>query len=409
MDVPWPRRDRVNGFGTIGAQNSRRLDFGNGFAAKKRRGKRVFNWAVSWGSATRQGRHSGFSLWKQATDSMNSNTNGMDFFERIVHNTPAGSYWHNTSVVVHAAIILGLAFLVHLVVKIIHRASEWLIKKSHARKSPFGYVAGTPKFITVARLAVSAVTFAVYFITVGLVVIAVFHFNDTFLKTYLSSAAVVGLALSFGLQGLVQDVVTGVTLILSNAMDAGDIVDLSGTVGRVEQIGLRFTKVINFYNQEIFVPNRNIANVARFPREGVYAYADIQFSRQADQEKVAQLVREVAIGVWAQFGAIILTEPEVGAIETAAPGGWNYLRVQFKVWPGQTLIETAFRPQMVSAMKSFDPNYADWMVPVTYRAISGRQDKAALGEGVKVAPRPNANEPVPDKSFGPPVRVAAGR
>jgi hypothetical protein len=38
---------------------------------------------------------------------------------------------------------------------------------------------------------------------------------------------------------------------------------------------------------------------------------------------------------------------------------------------------------MVSAMKVFDPNYSDWMVPVTYRAITGTRDKAALGAGMK--------------------------
>jgi hypothetical protein len=115
----------------------------------------------------------------------------------------------------------------------------------------------------------------------------------------------------------------------------------------------------------------------------VFAYADVQFSRQADPEKISQLIRDVAGGIWTQFGAIILTEPELGKIEVATPGGWNYLRVQFQVWPGQTLIETAFRPQIVSAMKAFDPNYADWMVPVTYRAISRSRDKAALGDGMK--------------------------
>jgi small conductance mechanosensitive channel len=314
---------------------------------------------------------------------MNTSTNGPDFFEKLFENSPVGNYWHNSPVILHAVFIAALALAVHLLVKIIHYFSNWLINRSHAEKSPFGFVTGTPKFITLTRLIVSAVTFTVYFLAAGLVLIAVFHFNDTFLKTYLSSAAVVGLALSFGLQGLVQDVVTGVTLILSNAIDVGDIVDLSGTIGRVEEIGLRFTKVINFYNQEIFVPNRNIANVARFPRGGVYAYADVQISSQAEQEKVARLISEVAGGVWAQFGAIILTEPELGEIEAAKPGGWNFLRVQFKIWPGQTLIETAFRPQMVSAMKVFDPNYADWMVPVTYRAISSTRDKAALGEGMK--------------------------
>jgi hypothetical protein len=314
---------------------------------------------------------------------VNTSTNTVDFFTKVFQDTPVGSFWQTSSPAVHVLLIIGLAFVVHLIVKLVHIISAWLINRSHAEKSHFGFVTGQPKFITLTHLIVSAITFTVYFLAAGLVLIAVFHFNDTFLKTYLSSAAVVGLALSFGLQGLVQDVVTGVTLILSNAIDVGDVVDLSGTIGRVEQIGLRFTKVINFSNQEIFVPNRNIGNVARFSRGGVYAYADVQIARQADQEKATQLIHEVACGVWAQFGAIILSEPQIGKIETADPGGWSFLRVQFQVWPGQTLIETAFRPQMVSAMKVLDPNYADWMVPVTYRAIASRHDRAARGEGMK--------------------------
>lgn len=309
---------------------------------------------------------------------MNTTTNASDFLERVFHNTAIGGFWQHSSVGVHVVIILAFAFGVHFVVKSIHLISGWLVTKSRARRAPFGSVTGKPKFITLIRLIVSAITFAVYFVAVGLVLIAVFHFNEGFLKTYLSSAAVIGLALSFGLQGLVQDVVTGITLILSNAIDVGDIVDLSGTIGRVEVIGLRFTKVINFYNQEIFVPNRNIANVARFPRDGLYAYADIQLSPKADQEKVLRLVHDISKGVWTQFGAIILTEPEVGNIQVADPAGWNFLRVKFKIWPGQTLIETVFRPQVVSAMKAIDPNYADWMVPVTYRAVTS-EHKAGSG------------------------------
>ena len=92
------------------------------------------------------------------------------------------------------------------------------------------------------------------------------------LTAYLASASVVGLAISFGSQGLVQDIVIGLTLIFWDAMDVGDMVEITGTtnvIGRVEEIGLRFTKLINFYNQEVFVPNRTIANVSRFPHGGV--------------------------------------------------------------------------------------------------------------------------------------------
>lgn len=315
---------------------------------------------------------------------MNTNTNSPGVFQKLLQDTPAGGYWNHSSKWMHVVLIVALAFLVHLLVKLVHLASEWLIHRSQERKNPLRGITETPKFLTVVRLIVSALTFVIYFIAIGLVLVAVFHFNESVLKTYLSSAAVVGLALSFGLQGLVQDVVTGITLILSDAIDVGDIVDLSGTVGRVEQIGLRFTKVTNFFNQEIFVPNRNIGNVARFPRQGFYAYADVQISKQIDPQQASQLVREVARGVFRQFGAIILSEPEVGNVEGTSPGGWNFVRVQFKVWPGQTLIETVFRPQIVAAMKTLDANYADWMVPVTYRAIASTHDRAGLGEGMKV-------------------------
>jgi hypothetical protein len=73
--------------------------------------------------------------------------------------------------------------------------------------------------------------------------------------------------------------------------------------------------------------------------------------------------------MWTQFGAIILAEPVLGKIHSTA-GGWNYLRIQFKIWPGQNaIIENTFVNQMVARMKTFDPTYANWQIVVTYRAI----------------------------------------
>jgi len=280
------------------------------------------------------------------------------------------SFWGTTHHTIHIAIIIGMAVGVHLIARFIRSFSEVIINKTYEKENPLGFVTHQPKFITLARLIVSTVTFAVY--AVALYVIIKLEFpNDSTLRTYLGSAAVIGLALSFGLQGLVQDVVTGITIIMSDAMDAGDIVDLmNGVIGRVERIGLRFTKVINFYNQEIFVPNRNIMNVSRYPHGGILAYADIQIPAKADQNAVVETVQNVAKGIWTQFAAIVLGEPVFSKIRPT-PGNWNYLRVMFKIWPGQTaVIETVFRNQMVNAMKAIDPGYADWQVVVTYRAMT---------------------------------------
>jgi hypothetical protein len=305
----------------------------------------------------------------QASSVANTNTLPSDM---VLHPLKTFEYcWKATQHphTVHILIIIVLAFIVHMLVKLISNIGETLITKSHEKKNPLGFVTQQPKFVTLTTLIVSTLTFVVYALALYFILAVEFP-NDTTLKTYLGSAAVVGLALSFGLQGLVQDVVTGITIILSDTMDVGDTVDLmNGVIGRVERVGLRFTKVINFYNQEIFVPNRNIINVSRFPRHGILAFADVQIPAKADQAAVSQTIENIAKGVWTQFGAIILAEPIFGKIQTT-PGNWNYMRVGFKIWPGQSaIIETTFRQQMVNAMKTFDSAYTDWQVVVTYRAV----------------------------------------
>lgn len=273
--------------------------------------------------------------------------------------------------VLHIAIIVVLALVANMIVRLVRNLSERIITRSHEKKYRFDFVTQQPKFVTLTRLIVSTLNFVIYALMVYVILVVEFPtVTDSAFKTYLTSAAVIGLALSFGLQGLVQDVVTGITIILSDAMDVGDTVDLmNGVIGRVERIGLRFTKVTNFFNQEIFVPNRNIVNVSRFPHGGIFAYADIQIPLKCDQNAVVEAIQNVSKGIQAQFNAIILTEPIFSKVQTT-PGNWNYLRVQFSIWPGQNAImDTTFRMQMVNAMKVLDPTYSDWQVVVTYRAI----------------------------------------
>jgi small conductance mechanosensitive channel len=308
-----------------------------------------------------------------STNAADASTNVSTLFPDTPETHPLHileTFWKNHSNhAIHVAIIVALAFVVHLIVKLITNFSETVIIRSHEKKNRLGFVTQQPKFITLTRLIVSTVTFVVYAVAIYIILALEFPSDNT-LKTYLGSAAVVGLALSFGVQGLIQDVVTGITLILSDAMDVGDTVDLmNGAIGRVEEIGLRFVKITNFYNQRIFVPNRNITNVSRFPHSGILAYADVQIPANVDQSAVVQIIENVSKATWTQFGAIILAEPLFSKVHST-PGNWNYLRVQFKIWPGQNaIIETTFLNQMVAAMKKFDANYANWQIVVTYRAI----------------------------------------
>ncbi|MGA2083317.1 MAG: mechanosensitive ion channel family protein [Holophaga sp.] len=291
-------------------------------------------------------------------------------YDTFINKTYLRLTGHNTSFGHRLLLILAFVAFIHVTLKFVRFISEWLIKKIHATRSANDFVAQKPKFMTLARLLANTVTFLIYFFALG-------FFLEEFgvsLTAYLASGSIAALAISFGSQGLVQDMVIGLTLIFSDAMDVGDMVEIVGiaiVIGRVQEIGLRFTKVLNFHNQQVFIPNRTIANVSRFPHGGIYVYADVQIPSDLAPEKAVQVVESLAKGMWRQFDGIILSEPVVGGVERPPDAGWEFIRVQFTVWPGQgNLIENTFRKQTVNAMKSFNGDYADWQVPVTYRAMN---------------------------------------
>lgn len=280
---------------------------------------------------------------------------------------------------IQIAVIVCLAILAHFLVRLLQFIGDWLIRKSAAKKSPVGFVTHQPKFVTLTGLITSALTLVIYSIAVGFVLSVLGMNTKQFVATYLATASVVGFAVGFGSQGLVQDVITGLTLIFTDTLEVGDMVDVGGQVGRVEKVGLRFTELRNFYNQQVFLSNRNIANIARFPRGGIHAYVDIQIPANADRAKVIAVVKQTTQEMWEQFRAIILREPDVSDLEPAKTQARNFVRVEFKLWPGQgPLVETTFRSRLVTLLKQFDPNYADWMVVVTYRATDLTQTNVSI-------------------------------
>lgn len=269
------------------------------------------------------------------------------------------------SLLARLILLIVVAAVVHLVVRGIKALSDRLLAPPTTMNRAAAAARRHPKIATVVSLLVSTTTFTLWFATVG---IALSQFGLD-LTTYLATATVIGLAVGFGSQGLVQDVVIGLTMIFTNALDVGDTVEVSGQVGRVERMGLRFTTLTNFMGQTVFIPNRNIAVVGRFRRGVVRAYVDVQVPESADPDAVTDQLRRLAEGLHHQHGAAILTAPEVLGMRTAGAGGWGYVRIKFRIWPGQqALLETGFRQRVVAHMRTLDEKYADWMVPVTYRA-----------------------------------------
>lgn len=262
---------------------------------------------------------------------------------------------------IRVAVIIGIAILAHLIVRL---AKQLIDRGLGSPGVGPGAAVRHPKLATLASLGASAATFSLWFVAFGLT-LGELGVN---LTAYFATATVIGLAVGFGSQGLVQDVVIGLTLIFTDALDVGDVVEVSGQVGRVERIGLRFTTLTNFLGQTVFIPNRNIAVVARYRRGVVRAYADVQLPDPAPSESTVDPILAIARGLREQHPAAIVSEPELMGIRQAETGGWSYARIKFRIWPGQqALVETAFRQRVVAHLKATDEKYTDWMVTVTYR------------------------------------------
>ena len=262
--------------------------------------------------------------------------------------------------------VIVLAVVAHFTVRAIRRVSQNLLTMTEDRKVTSKEILTRkyPKLATITTILVSALTFTIYFVAVGMILR---EFNIS-LTTYFASATVIGLAVGFGLQGFVQDVVIGLTLIFSDALNIGEVVKLGDEIGRVDSIGLRFTAVINLHGQRILIPNRNITIISKFRGGCIRAYVDVQLPQGIDEKEISQAIEAIAKGMYHQHTSIILAAPELFGVREVKTGQWRYMRIKFKLWPGQIkIIEETFKERVIELLRKSHPAYTAWMITVNYK------------------------------------------
>ena len=263
-------------------------------------------------------------------------------------------------------LVIVFAVVAHFIVKIIRRFSRYLLtmKVDSKETSEEILIRKYPRLATIITILVSAMTFTIYFVAVGMIL----REFKVSLTTYFASATVIGLAVGFGLQGFVQDVVIGLTLIFTDVLNIGEMVKLGDEIGKVDSIGLRYTVLINLHGQRIIIPNRNITTISQFRGGCIRAYVDIQLPPEIDEKEMSQAVQAIAKGMYNQHRSIILSLPEIFGIKDVKDGKWRFLRIKFKLWPGQIkIIEETFKERVVQVLKKSYADYAAWMITVTYK------------------------------------------
>ncbi|HXG54959.1 MAG TPA: mechanosensitive ion channel family protein [Vicinamibacterales bacterium] len=150
-----------------------------------------------------------------------------------------------------------------------------------------------------------------------LMILREFHLD---IAPVLTGAGIVGLAVGFGAQALVRDIISGFFLILEDQVRVGDVAAINGTGGTVEAIHLR-TIVLRDEEGTVHVfPNGAINTLANRSKEYSYYVITLGIPYDEDAARVTALLREVGDGMQADdhFGPLILEPLDVMGVESFA-------------------------------------------------------------------------------------------
>jgi small conductance mechanosensitive channel len=150
----------------------------------------------------------------------------------------------------------------------------------------------------------------------------------------LATAGVAGLAIGFGAQSLIKDYFNGFFLLIEDQLREGDVVEIAGKAGEVEEMTLRYVRLRDGDGYVHFVPNGEIKLVVNRTRAYAFAMIDAAVAGYQDVEPAFAAMREVAEAMRKDtaFAPVILADLEIFGVERWELWGLG-LRCRFKVLP----------------------------------------------------------------------------
>jgi small conductance mechanosensitive channel len=152
----------------------------------------------------------------------------------------------------------------------------------------------------------------------------------------LAGAGVAGLAIGFGAQTLVHDVINGFFILMENQYDMGDVVRIGGVAGVVESMSLRRTTLRDETGALHIIPNSTIKMVSNLTRDWGQVVLHIAVDYRESSDRIIEMLQRVGNELRhdARYSDLVVGEPEVPGIERVAGGEVVYLML-VKTRPGQ--------------------------------------------------------------------------
>ena len=169
-------------------------------------------------------------------------------------------------------------------------------------------------------------------VIVALATLTIFNTLGIPIMPFLATAGVAGIAIAFGAQSLVKDIFRGFFLLAGNQIRQGDVVEIVGKSGLVEDVTLRYVQLRDYEGNVHFVPNGDISVVTSSSRTFAYAVVDVLIALDQEIGPVMKTMEEVAARLRSDpaFAPRILDDLDIAGIESWTAGGIT-IRARMKV------------------------------------------------------------------------------
>ncbi|NMA96190.1 MAG: mechanosensitive ion channel family protein [Clostridiales bacterium] len=205
---------------------------------------------------------------------------------------------------------------IFIIARVIIRVSNIVISNFFKRRRKMKARMDTKKADTLETLSKSILHYTVYFIAI-LTALPEFGIRT---ESILATAGIGGLALGFGAQSLVKDVITGFFILFEDQYAVGDFVLIDEITGTVEEIGLRITKVRGFKGDLNVIPNGRVERVTNYSRGNSLAIVDVDIAYRSDIEKASKVMQNVADRYARQNEDIVEPPNVLGVVNLASTG-----------------------------------------------------------------------------------------
>ncbi|MDO5713097.1 MAG: mechanosensitive ion channel family protein [Tissierellia bacterium] len=239
---------------------------------------------------------------------------------------------------------IGSIILVILLIRIFVAIINKIISKS-IYTTQMSKLTEKNRIITITELVKNIITYTGFFIGF-LMILDIMGISP---QTILATAGIGSLAVGIGAQSLIRDLINGFFIIFEDQYSVGDLVKIEDWEGRVEELGIRVTKLRGFDGKLIIIPNGNIKVVTNYQRGSMRARIDYPVHRDIDPDMVLTLLEKIVAPFREE--AKVLQGPDIWGITENTENSYIVTIVAYAAQGDQYGLERELRKKITQEFK----------------------------------------------------------